>query len=92
MQDVQALYEDAMTILNDPRGMDPYKTSFIEGYFSAMFDILHNRWEPNTEVIDETLAETLENIWQRKNAIVEDDRLRQIFCLLCQKVIKVCEW
>ena len=91
-QDIQQLYEDAMTILNDPRGLDEYQKSFLEGYFSAMYDEIHELIEPNTDITDEDFIDFIECIWQRKNAIVEDDQLRRRFCLLCQKVVQVFNW
>ena len=92
MEDEQELYEDAMTILNDPRGMNTFQTSFLEGYFSAMYDEMHERWWPNKEITGDNFADMLDEIWQRPNAIIEDDLLRRRFCLLCQKVIEVFEW
>ena len=92
MTDIQELYEDAMTILNDPRGLNELQESFLEGYFSAMYDEIHELAEPNTETISDDFIDFIECIWQRKNAIVEDDQLRRRFCLLCQKVIEVFNW
>ena len=92
MIDIQQLYEDAMTILNDPRGLDELQTAFLKGYFSAMYDEIRELIEPNTDITDKDFADFIECIWQRKNAIVEDDQLRRRFCLLCQKVIEVFNW
>ena len=92
MTDIQQLYEDAMTILNDPRGLDDLHTAYIKGYFSAMYDEIHELTEPNSELINIGIADLIESIWQRPNTLVEDDQLRRRFCLLCQKVIQVFEW
>lgn len=92
MTDIQELYEDAMTVLNDPRGLDELQTAFLKGYFSAMYDEIHELVEPDTELITYGFADLIESVWQRKNAIVEDDQLRRRFCLLCQKVIQVFNW
>ena len=92
MKDIQELYEDAMTVLNDPRGMDCIQTSFLEGYFSAMYDEIHDLTEPNSDFTEEEIPGFLTEIWQRPNALVEDEVLRRRFCLLCQKIIDVFNW
>lgn len=91
MKDIIGLHDTAVDLLTN-YDFDQLQMAFLEGFFSAMYDEIHELTIPNTEITEEDLINFIEDIWQRKNAIVEDDQLRRRFCLLCQKIIQVFEW
>ena len=95
MKDIQELYEDAMTILNDPRGIDPELKDMIEGYFAGIRDVMlgHNsitvRFDSSSM---NDIKSFIEEVWNRPEGIIEDEVSKLCFKLLCQKVIQVFDW
>lgn len=95
MKDIQELYEDAMTILNDPRGIDPDLKDLLDGYFAGICDVMlgHNnitaRFD-NSSLYD--IKSFIEEVWNRPEGIIEDEVSRLCFRLLCEKIIDIFNW
>ena len=93
MKDIQELYEDAMTILNDPRGINPELMAPLEGYFAGIRDVMvvNNNITARFDYFSlNDIKSFIEEIWNRPESIIEDEVSRLCFRLLCKKVIDCC--
>ena len=91
--DIEELHKKAIEILENWKELDTIQETAICSYANAIVDLYKEDNFPKSELCDPgTVADLIDEMWERKPLLVEDKMFRRAFILICAYVLEAASW